>query len=350
MQPPPEPSPTSPARIVLYGFTSRWFLVAQGTGILSVILHQLDYQFHGLQIISYIFWVATMAMLFTMVPFYLLRVFTSPRKVLYTLSREMDELSCLNSITITFTSVIQMMALSLTSSWGRGWGMAAYVLWWINLSMAVLGTVIVPFVFIRLYEKDVPYLSPATRLPLIAALTAAAGGGTICQYAQVSPRLQVPVIIVSYLLIGMALPLAFALDVLVWPRMMQRPTRQHVYQDMILCGPWGQGSFALQGLGGAVQNSFAAYAAGTFLTAQAAVPVGFASIFAGLLAWGMGTFWWIFAILTVLHTAFDHRRWTGIPFGLPTWSLVFPWVSYPSFSFLALLSGPLWPRLATCSN
>lgn len=328
MQPPNEP-PTSPARLALYNFTSRWFLVPQGTGITAVILHQLDYQFHGLQIISYIFWVMTITLLLTMVLVYTVRCICFPRKVLTALSREMDELACLNSITISFTSIIQMMALTLVHGWGKGWGIAAYVLWWINTAMAILGTVIVPFVFISIYAKGVPYLSPTTRLPLISALTAAAGGGTICQYAEISSQLQVPVIVVSYLLVGMALPLAFGLDVLVWARLVKRLDRQHVFQEMILCGPWGQGSFALQGLGGAVmQGSFAAYASGTFLTAKAAEPVGFASIFLGVLAWGMGTFWWIFAILHILFAAINHWRWRGIPFSLATWSVVFPWVSH----------------------
>lgn len=34
--------------------SSQWFLIPQGTGILSVILHQLHYQFRGLDVISQI--------------------------------------------------------------------------------------------------------------------------------------------------------------------------------------------------------------------------------------------------------------------------------------------------------
>jgi hypothetical protein len=56
---------------------------------------------------------------------------------------------------------------------------------------------------------------------------------------------------------------------------------------MILCRPWGPGSFALQILGSAVlTGSFSKNGSWTFLTAQAASPVGYASIFAGILAWG----------------------------------------------------------------
>jgi tellurite resistance protein TehA-like permease len=268
-----------------------------------------------------------------MLAIYFVRCATSPRQVAHLLRRDLSESACLASICITYTSIIQMMVLALVQDggWGKGWGIAAYAMWWTNVALAIVAVVGLPFVNIRLYPGGVPHLSPASQLPMIAALTAAAGGGTICQVAEISPHLQVPVIVVSYLLVGLGLPLAFALDVLFWARLLDRslPDRQHTFQDMILCGPWGQGSFALQILGaGVLGGSFADYDRGKFLTAQAAVPVGYASIFAGLLSWGMGTFWWLFAILSVMHAITDRSgRVKGIPYGLVAWSIVFPWVS-----------------------
>ncbi|KAK3306343.1 voltage-dependent anion channel [Chaetomium strumarium] len=326
-------SSTSPARLALQHFTSQWFLIPQGTGITAVILHQLDYQFRGLQIVSYVFWIMTIVLLLCMVLVYIVRCIRFPRQLAGALRHDIGELACLTSIVISFTSIIQMTSLVLVPGRGssKGWGVAVYVLWWINAALATVGAIGVPFVFVRLYPGGIPHLSPASQLPLIAALTAAAGGGTLCQSAGLSAALQVPVIVVSYLLVGMGLPLAFALDVLFWARLLDRslPNRQHVYQDMILCGPWGQGSFALQGLGAAVlRGSFASYARSTFITAEAAKPVGYVSIFAGLLAWGTGTFWWIFAIVSILHAATDHWRFRVLPFDLSTWAVVFPWGVY----------------------
>lgn len=321
----------SPSRRALYSFTSQWFLIPQGTGIIAVILHRLDYQFDGLDIISYIFWLLTIVLLVGMLVIYIARCITSPRQVAHLLRRDLSESACLASICISYTSIIQMMVLALVQGgWGKGWGMAAYVMWWTNVVLAVVAVVGLPFINIRLYPGGVPHLSPASQLPMIAALTAAAGGGTICQAAEISPGLQVPVIIVSYLFVGLGLPLAFALDVLFWARLLDRslPDRQHTFQDMILCGPWGQASFALQILGTVVLGgSFSAYDRGQFITAQAAGPVGYGSIFAGLLSWGMSIFWWLFAILSVTHAIQDHRRVRGIPYGLAAWSIVFPWVS-----------------------
>jgi tellurite resistance protein TehA-like permease len=327
---PPALDPSSSARVALHNFTSQWFLVPQGTGIIAVVLHQLDYQFNGLHIISYIFWLLTIVLLASMLIIYLVRCATFPRQLAHLLRRDISESACLASISISFTSIIQMMVLALVQGgWGRGWGIAAYAMWWTNVAVAVAAVVGLPFINIRLYPGGVLHLSPASQLPMIAALKVAAGGGTICQGAEISPRLQVPAIVVSYLLVGLGLPLAFALDVLFWARLLDRslPDRQPTFQDMILCGPWGQGSFALQILGSVVLGgSFSHYDRGLFLTAQAAGPVGYASIFAGLLSWGMGTFWWLFAILSIMHGSTDRGRVKGIPYGLVAWSIVFPWV------------------------
>ncbi|KAB5578308.1 malic acid transporter [Coniochaeta sp. 2T2.1] len=313
------------------GFTSQWFLVPQGTGIIAVILHQLGYQFRGLRIISYIFWLLTIVLLVGMLAIYLVRSLLFPRHVLHSIKHDLSESACLASISICYTSIIQMMVLALVQDggWGKGWGIAAYVMWWTNVAMALAVVVVVPFIYIRLYPGGVPHLTPGSQLPMIAALTAAAGGGTICQGAQISPQLQIPVIVVSYMLVGLGLPLAFVLDVLFWGRLLSLPDRQHTFQDMILCGPWGQGSFALQILGSVVlKGSFASYDRGMFLTSQAAGPVGYVSMLGGLLSWGMGTFWWIFAIVSLVHAGTDHWRPRKVPYGLVAWSIVFPWGVY----------------------
>lgn len=152
---------------------------------------------------------------------------------------------------------------------------------------------------------------PGVLLPLISALTSAAGGGVICRYGALSDRLQIPVIIVSYLEVGVGLPLAVTLSGVFMTRLFNKsfPRVEHVYEDMILCGPFGQGNFALQALSQVVsRGSFAAYDRDTFLTAEAAKPAAFASQFAGLLSWGYGTFWWVFATTSIPHTFFSQIR------------------------------------------
>lgn len=328
--------PTSPISRALWNFSSQWFLVPQGTGIIAVILHQLDYQFRGLAIISVIVWIYTIVLLMLGVLLYLLRIFMYPRHVARALQTNMIETACLASISITFTTIIQMIALVLVRQWGPAWGIVAYVLWWINTAMAVIAVMGIPYVFVKIQPPGVREVTPCVLLPLIAALTSAAGGGVICRYGALSDRLQIPVIIVSYLEVGLGLALAMAFNDVFVTRLFDQsfPPLEQIYQDMILCGPFGQGSFALQILGQVVsRGSFAGYDRGTFLTAEAARPIGFASQFAGLLAWGYGTFWWVFAIISILHTFISQP--CGIRkshFTLSAWALVFPMVSGCNFS------------------
>lgn len=49
--------PISPVKRALWNFSSQWFLILLGTGIIAVILHNLDYQFRGHVIISVIVWI-----------------------------------------------------------------------------------------------------------------------------------------------------------------------------------------------------------------------------------------------------------------------------------------------------
>jgi tellurite resistance protein TehA-like permease len=307
-----------------------------------VIIHQLDYQFDGLSIISVVVWLYTIALLAVGVFLYLLRIFLYPQHVVSALRTSVTETSCLASISITFTSIIIMAAVVLVRQWGSAWGIVVYVLWWINTAMAVGLVMWIPYVYVKVQPPGLEAVSPGVLLPLISALTSAAGGGIICRYGALSDRLQIPVIIVSYLEVGIGLPLAVTLSGVFVTRLFNKsfPSVEHVYEDMILCGPFGQGSFALQALGQVVsRGSFAGYGRGTFLTAEAAKPVAFVSQFAGLLSWGYATFWWVFAITSILHTFFsqirDHR---STPFTMTAWAVVFPWVRVEPFNIRHFLT------------
>lgn len=328
--------PTYPPSLALWNFSTEWFLIPQGTGVISVSLYRLNYQFPGLSIIAIVVWIYTMALLVICLFLYFLRIILYPQHVARALKTDIGETSSLASISITCTTIIQMVAFVLAPRWGQEWGIVVYVLWWINTAMAVTAVMVIPYVFVKIQPPGVKAIAPGVLLPLISALTSAAGGGTICTEANLSARLQVPVIIVGYLEVGLGLPLAITLGNIFMTRLFDRsfPQLEQVYQDMILCGPFGQGAYALLILGHAIdQGSFAAYDRGQFLTAQAAQPVSFASQFAGLLSWGYGTFWWCFATISIIHTMLsqpDGMR--NSQFTMSAWSLIFPWVSLPFLS------------------
>lgn len=322
----PRQCPERPLSIALWNFSSKWFLVPQGTGIIGVILHRLDYPFKGLMILAKIVWIYTIVLLGLCLMLYLLRALAYPKHVRQQLQTNLVETSCLASIPIGLTSIIQVAVLQ----YGSRAGLALYVLWWVNTGLAIVACLGIPYVQLKLQPPGISHLPPAILLPFIAALTSAAGGGVLCRSGHIGPRLQVPVILVSYLEVGAGLALAAGFDALILFQHFDRfsPSAEEVYQDMIVCGPFGQGAFALQVLGTAVlRGSFAAYDRGSFLTASAASPLGFTSQFLGLLTWGYGIFWWCFAILSICHTLCTQPGgWRRTPFNMSAWSLIFSWV------------------------
>ena len=98
---------------------------------------------------------------------------------------------------------------------------------------------------------------------------------------------------------------------------------------MIMCGPLGQGAFALLILGQCVERgAFAEYNASSFVSATGAGVISIASQFMGLLTWGYGVFWWAFACIAILQhliTTGPKKALQNWDASLSSWSLVFPW-------------------------
>jgi tellurite resistance protein TehA-like permease len=324
---------SSPVGLALQNFTSQWFLIPQGTGITAVILHQLKYQFYGLQIIADVWWIFTIALLLFSLLLYTLRIVFHPKLVAAALRQDVQELACLSCISISFTTVIMMIALTIVRDWSVRWGVIAFVLWWINVAMALSCCIGLPYLVIRRKDLSPAEFSPSIFLPLIAALTAAAGGGVICQYAALSVPQQIPVIVVSFLLVGMAMPLSLVFDSIFIYRCLEGnfPKQHQTYQIAILMGPLGQGSFALQILGEVLlRGSFATWGSGTFLTRSSAQSLAFTSQAAGVLCWVYGTFWWAFTIIALSQNGTGYAQQHGLrklKFDLSAWSVVFPMVS-----------------------
>lgn len=326
---PPGPQISAP-RLALRNFSSQWFLIPQGTGAIAVILHQLPYQFRGLAIISQCVWVLTILMLVSMLLIYLVRVALEPTYVAKQLRTNIMETACLASISVAFTTIIQMTALNLVQTWGSTWGTVAYVLWWINFVMATTGCVGIIYVFVGLEASGIDLVPVAIRLPPIAVLTIAAGGGVVCRYGQLATDLQVPIIILSYLCVGAGVFLALMCDAAFLIRLFNQswPSGKTIYSIMIACGPYGQSSFAMQILGDVVKRgAFAGAGTTGFISPGDERIVSVCSTLIAILLWGYGTFWWAFACIAIVHDlAYNAKALPKWNQSLGAWSLIFPWV------------------------
>lgn len=361
--------PLSPFRTAIRNFSSQWFLVPQGTGITSIVLFSLEYRFRGLDEISYAAWALTAICLALMLLAYALRLAMFPRHVLRLLGSDPAELTCMSSISIAFTSIVQMIALTVGSS-NRNWAIAAVSLWWLNMALALASVVFIPFSIPHLHTPGVASLMPNTQLPMVAAITLAAGGGMVSSTPHLDglEGLRASIILASYFSLALAVPIAMAYATMYLIRLVDgsAPAKGKIYQEMIFCGPWGQGSFALQSLGQSLlKNSprLAAYMSGGIVSETMINVLGYSSVFMGFSSWSAGTFWWAFAVMSTIrhltrtwrHSRRTRPRLTGDAaaefvleeterYSLAVWALVFPWVGQPTsllefFFFVDSISG-----------
>jgi tellurite resistance protein TehA-like permease len=133
--------PIHPLYLALWNFPSQWFLIPQGTGIISVLFHRLDYQFTGLMIFARIVWNYTTVLLSTVLVLYLLRTILYPKHIIQQLQSSVIETACLSCISIALTSIIQLAVLES----GDKAGLEIYILWWINTGMAIMACLVLPF-------------------------------------------------------------------------------------------------------------------------------------------------------------------------------------------------------------
>ncbi|KAL6721807.1 hypothetical protein ACLMJK_000912 [Lecanora helva] len=337
-------------------WTTQTFLITQGSGILAVILHQLDWQFNGSQIISTIVWVFTIVIFILFLLVYLIKAFMFPRLVRQQLDTDIVELCCLASISITLGVVTDMVALVCAKDWGPSWAMVAYVLTWIDVALAIMSNVGIPYQYFATEHPGIDGMPPNAVLPSIAAVTCAATCGTVAFAGDLSARAQVPLILVGYIVLGIGLPYSFIITAEYITYLLRNglPPRGQSWMVWTLAGPLGQAAYACQILGSAAASPghqvFANYDRGTFITASSGQVINAASALAGLVIWGYATFWALFSLIATIHLEFCTQG--GIrnsKYSLSVWSPVFPMGVYAlgTLQFGKDMNSPAWSALSS---
>jgi tellurite resistance protein TehA-like permease len=221
-----------------------------------------------------VFFVLNLIIFILALVFYTCHWIVVPRRAGGTLVHEHQETPLLAAAVTAFMTLISMVSLSCASAWGHGWAVFAYVLWWISAFLSTLVSIILPFFIVRYHPASdgiglIAQLSPTILLIPIAPLTAAAVGGVLCTTTpeHLSTRLQVPLIIYSYWMLGLGFFLSLMLDVIYLVRLISKSVLPPgaAPSAVIMIGPLGQAASALLALGTAVSHgAFADYARGPF--------------------------------------------------------------------------------------
>lgn len=107
------------------------------TGVVSILLHQLPYNGHWLQIISVIFFV------FNICIFVLFSIISCLRYGLYpelfpAVLRHPHQSLFLGTFPVGLATIINMIVLVCVPAWGHGMATLAWVLWWIDSIIALV--------------------------------------------------------------------------------------------------------------------------------------------------------------------------------------------------------------------
>ena len=296
------------------------------TGILSLLIHNLPYNFGaGQLIISAILYVIDLSLFVIFSIIMSLRFYLYGSTALQEIALDVQELCFMGTWVISWMTLVSLTATIVSNSYwgGQAFTIVAVVMWWISVGWTLLTALVI---YTMLTEKELTAaknLSLAIILPAVATATTAAEGGLLAIYAfQISARLAVPIIIVSYMMLG----IGFFVALLIYALFLQRILVTGWFEGIkrpslcLLVGPTGQTATALLALAKASKMHFGEYGKGAFLQESAAIALHGGSVLIALLVFGFGVFWTMFTVYGILDAVVKKEvKWT------PAWySTIFP--------------------------
>lgn len=315
-------------REVIRQFTPNWFAVTMGTGVLALALKQAMPALSG---VAEALWLLTIAL------FILFSGVYAARWLLY--FHEARRIFAHSTVSMFFGTIPMGLATILNGAllfglerWGQGILPWVEALWWFDVALAVLCGVAIPYLMFTRQEHSIDQMTAVWLLPVVAAEVAAASGGLLAPHLA-DPHQQFQVLIVSYVLWAVSLPVAFSILTILLLRMAlhKLPHASMAASSWLALGPIGTGALGMLLLGSDAPAVFAANGLGGL--GEIARGIG---LIAGIVLWGCGLWWLLTAVLITLR----YMR-HGMPFNLGWWGFTFPLGVYA----LATLKLAAWLEL-----
>jgi C4-dicarboxylate transporter/malic acid transport protein len=307
-------SQLSHPREVIRQFTPNWFVATMGTGILSAVLTQLPVHVPGMFQLAEALWMLNIVMFLTFSFLYTARwvlFFDEARRVFGHSTVSMF----FGTIPMGMATIINGFLTFGLSRWGDAALHLAEVLWWLDVAMSLACGVLIPFMMFTRQEHSIDQMTAVWLLPVVAAEVAAASGGLLAPHLGDSHS-QFSVLITSYVLWALSVPVAFSMLTILLLRMAlhKLPHASMASSSWLALGPISTGAFGLMVLGADAPAIFAANG----LSGVGEIASGLGLI-AGIILWGVGVWWLLMAVLITVR----YLR-NGLPFNLGWWGFTFP--------------------------
>ncbi|CAK7202963.1 Plasma membrane sulfite pump involved in sulfite metabolism [Sporothrix eucalyptigena] len=293
-------------RKLVRNFTPSWFSVSMGTGVVSILLHNLPYNAHGIWYISVIVFCLNIFLFLSFSAITLTRYILYP-EIWGVMIKHPSQSLFLGCIPMALSTIVKMMVL-VCSDWGTGFLYFTWALW-----------------------PSLSHMTAALLLPVVPVVVAAASGSLIAQ-ALPSRTHAITTIVTSYILWGLGETFSFFIMTVYFLRLQihDLPPREVIVSVFLPIGPLGQGGFAIQQLGkaaymllpatGAFNGNVIDGSSPTALEATAmygGTVLYMAGILAGFFLWGAALGWLAFAVISIMTTK-------SFPFNMGWWGFVFP--------------------------
>lgn len=290
-------------------FTPNWFTVGMGIGILAIALFLYPDR------PDWMIGIATGLWIFNTLLVGLLLIFMVLRWVLnwsgsVAIVRDPVQSMFLGAVPMALTTVVNGFVDLGPSVVGVRAINIALGLWIVNVIMAVISGIAVPYFMFVSHQHTIRKLTGLWLMPVVPAEVTAASVGTLIPHmANLAVRREL--VVIGLGLWAFSVPLAFLMLGFLFLRLAlyRLPPAEMAISTWISLGTLGTGIMALLDIGRNLPNTLGAI--GTVMNG-AAVVMSF-----GL--WGFGLWWLALSVATTLHTARRH-----LPFNLGWWGLTFP--------------------------
>jgi C4-dicarboxylate transporter/malic acid transport protein len=307
-------SQLSHPREVIRQFTPNWFAATMGTGILSAVLTQLPVHVPGMFQLAEALWMLNIVLFLSFSVLYAARwvmFFDEARRIFGHSTVSMF----FGTIPMGMATIINGLLTFGLPRWGQDVLPLAEALWWLDVVMSLACGVLIPFMMFTRQEHRIDQMTAVWLLPVVAAEVAAASGGLLAPHLADSHS-QFSVLITSYVLWALSVPVAFSILTILLLRMAlhKLPHENMAASSWLALGPISTGAFGLMVLGADSPAIFAAHG----LSGVGEIASGLGLI-AGIILWGVGVWWLLMAVLITVR----YLR-NGIPFNLGWWGFTFP--------------------------
>lgn len=337
--------------------TPAFFSINMGTGISSILLHNLPYNAAWLRRIGEIIFCLNVVVFAILLLMTTARYIMWPRVFRVTLEHPLQSMFWgtfpmgMSTIVVSshrhvcFILIPQnMIAFVCVPQWGIHFARLAQGTWWITVVLSILVNFGVMFALATKHKQTSATMGPAWLLPIVTCVVTAASGAVVAEsllpFDLSAAR---SILIASYFIWGCGVPLALMVMALYIYRMalIGLPPVPALPSIFLPVGPCGQGAFGIIQFGKVIRLMTYKYNVGFSIAPGSVDPTSAEAIQSmrnvadalyaggiatGLVLWGLGLFWLVFAVATVIF----RTRKNGSAFFAPSkfsigwWAFTFP--------------------------